>query len=77
MTESGEPLQEDPVTGSLNAAAAEWMIATKRARAPYLASQGTAIGRRGRISISEDAEGLWVGGKSKVVVSGSISIANN
>jgi PhzF family phenazine biosynthesis protein len=77
MTESGEPLQEDPVTGSLNAAAAEWMIATKRARAPYLASQGTAIGRRGRISISEAAEGLWVGGKSKVVVSGSISLAKD
>jgi PhzF family phenazine biosynthesis protein len=74
MTESGEPLREDPVTGSLNAAAAEWMIATKRVRAPYMTSQGTAIGRRGRIYISEDADGLWVGGKSKVVVTGSITV---
>lgn len=74
MTESGEPLSEDPVTGSLNASAAEWMIATKRARAPFIASQGTAIGRSGRVYISEDVDGLWVGGKSKVVVTGSITI---
>jgi len=73
-SEGGEPLSEDPVTGSLNASAAEWMIATKRAQAPFIASQGTAIGRCGRVYISEDADGLWVGGKSKVVVKGLMTI---
>lgn len=71
FTEGDGPLREDPVTGSLNAAAAGWLIATGRARAPYLAAQGTAMGRRGRIHISRDDDGLWVGGRAEVVLSGT------
>lgn len=70
FTEGEEPLREDPVTGSLNAAAAEWLIATNRAAAPYLAAQGTAMGRQGRIHISSDNDKLWVGGRATVVLSG-------
>lgn len=54
---------EDPVTGSLNAALAQWLLSTARATTPYTASQGTAVGRAGRINISQDGEGtIWVGG---------------
>ncbi len=64
---------EDPVTGSLNASAAQWLIASGRAQAPYLATQGSAIGRDGRVHISVDERGdVWVGGAVRTVISGSI-----
>jgi PhzF family phenazine biosynthesis protein len=54
---------EDPVTGSLNASLAGWLLDSGRATAPYVASQGTALGRRGRVHISRDPDGtIWVGG---------------
>ncbi|MGX1687893.1 PhzF family phenazine biosynthesis protein [Microbacterium sp. NPDC055442] len=74
FTEGDGALREDPVTGSLNAAAAEWLIATGRADAPYLAAQGTAMGRRGRIHISADGGKLWVGGQAEVILSGSATL---
>jgi PhzF family phenazine biosynthesis protein len=64
-------LLEDPVTGSLNASLAQWLIGSGRVRAPYMAAQGTRLGRSGRIYIDRDAEGLiWVGGKATTLVSG-------
>lgn len=74
FTEGTEPLREDPVTGSLNAAAAEWLIATGRARAPYVAIQGTAIGRQGRVHVTSSDDRLWVGGRATVVVSGTVAL---
>lgn len=74
FTEGAEPLREDPVTGSLNAAAAEWLIATGRADAPYVAAQGTAIGRHGRVHIDTEGGTLWVGGRAEVLVSGSVTL---
>jgi PhzF family phenazine biosynthesis protein len=63
---------EDPVTGSLNAGAAQWLLATHRAAAPYICSQGTRLGRTGRIAISQDPQGrVWVGGRSKTLFSGT------
>ncbi len=70
FTEGSEPLREDPITGSLNASAAEWLLSKNRATAPYIATQGSAIGRNGRIHISESDGKIWVGGKTKVVLSG-------
>ena len=62
---------EDPVTGSLNASVAQWLLATGRATAPYIALQGTRLGRAGRISISQDASGaVWVGGQVRTPFSG-------
>ena len=62
---------EDPVTGSLNASLAGWLIDTGRARPPYVASQGTALGRSGRVHISTDAGGtIWVGGGTITCVTG-------
>ena len=65
---------EDPVTGSLNASAAQWLIASGRATPPYTASQGTRLGRTGRIYIDQDNEGnVWVGGKTRTLFSGECS----
>jgi PhzF family phenazine biosynthesis protein len=66
---------EDPVTGSLNASAAGWLLATGRLDAPYTASQGAAIGRAGRISITQDGDGtVWTGGRTMTVVRGTVTI---
>ncbi|KJL24271.1 Trans-2,3-dihydro-3-hydroxyanthranilate isomerase [Microbacterium azadirachtae] len=67
-------LREDPVTGSLNAAAAEWMLATGRAATPYIARQGTTMGREGRVHISEDDGRIWVGGRTSVAISGNVEL---
>lgn len=64
-------VREDPVTGSLNAAAAQWLLASGRARAPYVASQGTRVGRTGRVYVDVDrVGGVWVGGKTTTIFSG-------
>jgi PhzF family phenazine biosynthesis protein len=66
---------EDPVTGSLNASLAQWLLATGRASAPYVASQGTVLGRRGRVRISTDADGgVWVGGSTVTCVTGEVQL---
>jgi PhzF family phenazine biosynthesis protein len=66
---------EDPVTGSLNASLAQWLIATGRLSAPYVASQGTVLGRRGRVHVSGDSDGqVWVGGGTITCISGSVAL---
>jgi PhzF family phenazine biosynthesis protein len=66
---------EDPVTGSLNASLAGWLLRTGRARAPYVASQGTALGRSGRVHISRDPDGaIWVGGGTITCVVGEVEL---
>lgn len=74
FTDGDAPLREDPVTGSLNAAAAEWLLASGRTSSPYIAAQGTAIGRRGRVRINQDAGQVWVGGRADVIVSGLVEL---
>jgi PhzF family phenazine biosynthesis protein len=66
---------EDPVTGSLNASVAQWLLGSGQATAPYVASQGTALGRAGRVHISQDAEGtIWVGGGTVTCISGHVEL---
>ena len=66
---------EDPVTGSLNASLAGWLIGSGRATAPYTASQGTALGRRGRVQITLDEAGtIWVGGGTVTCLSGTAQL---
>ncbi len=66
---------EDPVTGSLNASLAGWLLAAGHATAPYVASQGTALGRRGRVHITRDPGGtIWVGGSTTTGVTGSAEL---
>jgi PhzF family phenazine biosynthesis protein len=66
---------EDPVTGSLNASLAQWLLDTGRTTAPYVASQGTALGRLGRVHISRAADGsVWVAGGTVTCVSGEVAL---
>jgi len=65
---------EDPVTGSLNAALAQWLVASGRADPPYVASQGTVLGRSGRVHISRDDGAIWVGGGTITCVSGHVEL---
>ncbi|MGP9527510.1 PhzF family phenazine biosynthesis protein [Glutamicibacter sp. AOP5-A2-18] len=74
FTEGEDPLREDPVTGSLNASAAQWLIKTGRATAPYVAAQGGAMGRNGEIFITSVDDQVWVGGRAEVVLSGVAKI---
>ena len=68
-------ITEDPVTGSLNAALAPWLLRTGRAQAPYVVSQGTALGRAGRVHISQDADGaIWVAGGTVTCVHGQAEL---
>jgi predicted PhzF superfamily epimerase YddE/YHI9 len=63
------------VTGSLNASLAQWLLSTNRAKAPYVAQQGTALGRRGRVHITRDNDGaVWVGGGTVTCVTGEIEL---
>ena len=66
---------EDPVTGSLNASVAGWLLRTGRAEAPYVARQGTALGRAGRIAVTRDEDGVvWVGGGTVTCVRGEVEL---
>jgi PhzF family phenazine biosynthesis protein len=66
---------EDPVTGSLNAGIAQWLLGSGRLTAPYLATQGSAIGRAGRVHVDQDEDGaIWVGGRTDTVLSGTVAI---
>jgi predicted PhzF superfamily epimerase YddE/YHI9 len=64
-------LVEDPVTGSLNASVGQWLFATGRASNPYVAAQGTRLGRTGRVYVEQDSAGqVWVGGATRTVFRG-------
>ena len=68
-----DTLSEDPVTGSLNAAVAQWLIGAGLAPGRYVAAQGAAMGRAGRVHIERDAGGtIWVGGASVTCISGQV-----
>ena len=65
---------EDPVTGSLNASVAQWLMGAELAKSSYVASQGTALQRAGRIHLRKDGEQIWVGGDVVEVIRGELTI---
>jgi PhzF family phenazine biosynthesis protein len=66
-------LAEDPVTGSLNASLAQWLLGSGRLAAPYVARQGAALGRDGRVHVSQDADGtIWIGGGTVTCIVGEL-----
>jgi len=72
-------MAEDPVTGSLNAGLAQWLIGAGLAPCRYVASQGTALGRAGRVHVEAEAPGggepvIWIGGESVTCVDGSVRL---
>ena len=65
---------EDPVTGSLNAGLAQWLIGADLAPPHYIASQGTALNRRGRVHLDRHGADIWVGGHSVICIEGSLAL---
>ena len=63
---------EDPVTGSLNAGLAHWLIGSRIAPSEYVVSQGTALKRSGRVHIEQDGSRIWVGGMVRTCVKGEL-----
>ena len=62
-------IREDPVTGSLNASVAQWLLAMGIVDAPYVAAQTT-----GRVSVEQADEKIWIGGATEMRVSGVIKL---
>lgn len=69
-----EGVPEDPVTGSLNAGLAQWLIGAGMAPTQYVACQGTAIGRAGRVYVRQSGTDIWVGGHSLTCISGTLAL---
>jgi len=65
---------EDPVTGSLNAGLAQWLIEAGIAPDSYVASQGTALGRDGRVRVDRVGAHIWVGGQSVTCIEGQLTL---
>lgn len=65
---------EDPVTGSLNAGLAQWLIGEGLAPEHYVAAQGTAMGRAGRVFVDREGEDIWIGGEVTPLVSGTLAL---
>jgi PhzF family phenazine biosynthesis protein len=65
---------EDPVTGSLNAGLAQWLIGTGRAQPHYIARQGTALGRRGLVRVDAEGGDVWIGGDTVIGIRGTVAL---
>jgi PhzF family phenazine biosynthesis protein len=75
FTGDGGVIREDPVTGSLNASVAQWLLDSGRANAPYVVTQGSRLDRSGRVRIMQEPDGtVWVGGDTVTRIEGSIAI---
>jgi PhzF family phenazine biosynthesis protein len=64
---------EDPVTGSLNASIAQW-LGGDRLPTSYVASQGTALGRAGRVYVEKDGDTVWIGGDAATTIKGTVGV---
>ncbi len=67
-------MAEDPVTGSLNAALAQWLIGAGLAPERYVAAQGTALGRAGRVHVGREGGNVWIGGESVTCIEGQVRL---
>jgi PhzF family phenazine biosynthesis protein len=65
---------EDPVTGSLNASLAQWLIGAGLAKPSYIAAQGTALKRSGHVYLRKDGDEVWVGGDVVTVIDGEMKL---
>jgi predicted PhzF superfamily epimerase YddE/YHI9 len=65
---------EDPVTGSLNASVAQWLIGAGVAPDAYVASQGHALQRAGRVHVRREGATVWVGGDVVPCIEGHVDL---
>ena len=69
-----EQAAEDPVTGSLNASLAQWLLGEGVVSAPYVAAQGSCLGRAGRVYVDVEGDDIWIGGRAPIVVDGTVTL---
>ncbi len=68
-------MDEDPVTGSLNASVAQWLMGRDPSLMSYTARQGTALGRDGRVHVDRSDDGtIWVGGRVDSIITGTVAL---
>ncbi len=70
----GLGVPEDAVTGSLNAGIAQWLIGAGLAPTQYLAAQGTALGRAGRVHVQQQGGDIWIGGDVVACIEGGLTL---
>lgn len=68
---------EDPVTGSLNASLGQWLTSTGLAPSTYVASQGTALGRAGRVHVQREGNDVWIGGRVVTCIDGKLDLSGS
>ena len=71
---AGDGAPEDPATGSLNAGVAQWLLSAGLAPRQYVVSQGTAIGRAGRIRVQQQGDEIWIGGAVSLCIEGRLTL---
>ena len=71
---AGDGAQEDPATGSLNAGVAQWLLGEGLAPDRYVVSQGTVLGRSGRIRVERQGDEIWVGGAVALCIDGQLQL---
>ncbi len=65
---------EDPVTGSLNAAVAQWLRAREAVPTTYVVTQGSQVGRHGEVFVDDDGDTIWIGGRTLTVIRGEVDL---
>ena len=70
----GLGVPEDPVTGSLNAGLGQWLIGAGLAPSHYVAAQGSALGRAGRVHVQREGEDVWIGGDVAMCIEGQVDL---
>jgi PhzF family phenazine biosynthesis protein len=70
----GHGVDEDPVTGSVNAGLAQWLRSERAVEGNFTVQQGTVLGRGGRLTITSEADAVWVGGVSRTVIRGNVTL---
>jgi len=71
---AGDGAPEDPATGSLNAGIARWLLDEGQAPDRYVISQGTVLGRAGRLQVERVGDALWIGGACVTCIEGVVTL---
>ncbi|WP_122664317.1 PhzF family phenazine biosynthesis protein [Pseudomonas viridiflava] len=71
---AGDGMPEDPVTGSLNAGIAQWVLNDGLAADSYVVSQGTVMGRQGRVHVQRLGDDIWIGGDVVTCIEGCVQL---
>ncbi|WP_426139665.1 PhzF family phenazine biosynthesis protein [Pseudomonas sp. DWP3-1-2] len=71
---AGDGMPEDPVTGSLNAGIAQWLLGAGLAPDSYIVSQGTVMGRQGRVHVERVGDDIWIGGEAVTCIDGTLAL---